>query len=105
MDFGPKTAHGFEAVAAVGGPEATARRHDSDDGVEKTSSLTDNVGQPFVVSVGEIALKRRWLDLVDGENREQGLMTAKRFLIEAHYAAPSLLDGFCGFGGSSLWLF
>jgi hypothetical protein len=49
-----------------------------------------------VVSVGEIALKRRWLDLVDGENREQGLMTAKRFLIDAHHAAPSLLYSFRG---------
>jgi hypothetical protein len=57
-----------KTMAAVGSPETTARRHDSDDGIEKTPSLTDNVGEPFVVSVGEIALKRRWLNLVDGEN-------------------------------------
>jgi hypothetical protein len=57
------------------------------------------------MSVGEIALKRRRLDPVDGQNREQGLMTAKRFLIEAHHAAPCLLDSFRGFCGSSLWLF
>jgi len=66
----PKAAHGFQAMVAVGSPETTTGRHDSDDGVEKTPSLADNVGQPFVVSVGEIALKRRRLDLVDGENRE-----------------------------------
>jgi hypothetical protein len=54
-----------------------------------------------VVSVGEIALKRGGLDLVDGENREQGLMTAKRFLIKAHHTAPSLLYSFHGFRGRS----
>jgi hypothetical protein len=64
--------------------------------------LIGNVGESFVVGIGEIGLKRRWLDLVDGVNREQGLMTAKRFLIEAHHAAPSLLDS-CR--GSTLWLF
>jgi hypothetical protein len=57
-------------MAAVGSPETTTGRHDSDDGIEKTPSLTDNVGQPFVVSVGEIALKRRRFDPVDGEDRE-----------------------------------
>jgi hypothetical protein len=88
-------------MAAVGSPETTTGRHDSDDGVEKTPSLTDNLGKPFVVSVGEIALKRRWLDLVDGENREQGLMAAKRVLIEADHAAPSLLDSFRRFRGRS----
>jgi hypothetical protein len=92
---------GLEAMPAIGSPETTARRHDSDDGVEKTPSLIDNVGKPFVVSVGEIALKRRRLDLVDGENREQGLMTAKRFLIEAHHTASSLLDSVRGFRGRS----
>jgi hypothetical protein len=92
-------------MPAVGGPEAAARRHDSDDRVEKTPSPTDNVGQPFVVSVGEIALKRSRLDPVDGQNRQQGLMTAKRLLIEAHDAAPSLLDSFRGLCGRSLWLF
>src|ERR1700694_2369864 len=75
--FSSKAPHGLEAMPAVGGPEAAARRHDSDDGVEKTPSLTNNVGQPFVVSVGEIALKRRRLDLVDGENGEQRRMNAE----------------------------
>jgi hypothetical protein len=92
-------------MPTVGGPEAAARRHDRDHRVEKTPSLTNNVGQPFVVSVGEIALKRRRLNPVDRENREQGLMTAQRFLIEAHDAAPSLLDSFCGLCGRSLWMF
>src|ERR1700674_5608194 len=103
--FSSEAPHGLEAMPAVGGPEAAARRHDSDDGVEKTPSLTNNVGQPLVVSVGEIALKRRRLDLVDRQNREQGLITAKRFLIEAYDAAPSLLDSIRGLCGRSLWLF
>ena len=90
---------------AVGSPEATAGRHDSDDGIEKTPSLINNVGETFVVSVGEIALKRRRLDLVDGKNREQGLMTAKRFLIEAHHTAPSILDSVRGICGGSFWSF
>ena len=60
---------------AVWSPETTAWRHDRDDGIEKAPSLIDNVGEALVVSVGEIALKRRWLDLVDGKNREQGLMS------------------------------
>jgi hypothetical protein len=97
----PKAAHGLEAMAAVRSPETTAWCHNSDDGVEKTPSLTNNVGEPFVVSVGEIALKWRWLNLVEGENREQGLMTAKRLLIEAHHAAPGLLNSFRGFRGRS----
>jgi hypothetical protein len=53
-------------MSAVGCPEATARRHDCDDRIEKTPSLTDNVGQASVVSVGEIALKRRGLDVSTG---------------------------------------
>jgi hypothetical protein len=36
---GPNPAHGLKAMAAVGSPEATARRRNSDDGIEKTPSL------------------------------------------------------------------
>jgi hypothetical protein len=97
----PKAAHGLKAMAAVGIQKPPPGRQDSDDGVEKAPSLTDNVGESFVVSIGEIALKRSRLELVDRENRQQGLMTAKRFLIEAHHAAPSLLNS-CR--GSTLWL-
>jgi len=35
----PKAAHGLKAMPAVGGPEATVGRDDSDDRVEKTSGL------------------------------------------------------------------
>ena len=97
----PEAAHGLKTMATVGRPEAATGRHDSDHGIEKTPSFIDNVGQPFVVSIGEIALKRRRLDFVDGENREQGLMTAKRFLIEAHHTASSLLDSVRCFRGRS----
>src|ERR1700739_2326163 len=100
-----KAAHCLQAMPAVGGPEATAGRNNGDDRVEETSSLIDDIGQPFVVSVREIALKRRGLDLVYGKNREQGRMSAKRILIEAHHAAPSLPDCFHGFFGRSLRLF
>jgi hypothetical protein len=88
-------------MPAVGCPETSIGGHDSDDGIEKTPSLTNNVSQSFVMSVGEIALERRWLDLVDGENGKQGLMTAKWLLIEAHHAPSSLLDSVRCFGGRS----
>jgi hypothetical protein len=58
-----------------------------------------------VVSVGEIALKRRRLDLVDGKNCEYGLMSTKRILIVAHHASLSLLDSFPSCRGSSFRLF
>src|SRR6266849_2777880 len=101
----PKSAHGLEAVPAVGGPEASAGSDDRDNRIEKTSSLINDVGQPFVVSVGEIALKRRRLDLVDRENGEQRRMTAEWLLVLTHHTAPSLLDPFRGFRGGSFWLF
>src|ERR1700730_18310617 len=36
----PKSAHGLEAMPAIGGPEATAGRQDCDDRIEKTPSPT-----------------------------------------------------------------
>jgi hypothetical protein len=39
----PKAAHGFEAMPAVGSPEAILRRDHSDDRVEKTTRFVDNV--------------------------------------------------------------
>src|SRR3954451_6844366 len=101
----PKAAHSLKAMPAVGSPEAAAGRDDSDDRVEKTPSLINDVGQPFVVSVGEIALKRRRLDLVDGENGEQRRMTAQWLLVQTHHTAPNLLNGFCSFCGGAFWLF
>jgi hypothetical protein len=92
-------------MAAIGGPEAFARGCDNrDDRVEKAPSLTNNVGEPLVVSVGKITLKRRRLDLVDGENREQQRMTSEWFLVQAHHTAPGLLDGFRGVRSRSSWL-
>jgi hypothetical protein len=67
--------------------------------------LTNDVGQPFVVSVGKIALKRRGLDPVDGENREQSLMAAKWFLVQAHHATSDFLNRVRGVRGRSLRLF
>src|SRR5580704_3098300 len=100
-----EAAHCLEAMTTVGGPEATTGRDDSDDRVEKTSGLINDVGQSFVVRVGVVALKRRRLNLVDSKNRKQGLMPSKRIRIEAHHAAPSFLDRFRGFRSRPFWLF
>jgi hypothetical protein len=54
-------------MPAVGGPEATIRCEDRDERVEKISCLINYVRETFVVSVGEIALKRRGIDLADGK--------------------------------------
>jgi hypothetical protein len=45
--------------------------YDSNDRVEKTAGLVDDVSQALVVGVGEIALERRGLNCIDGQNREQ----------------------------------
>src|SRR6202451_467528 len=52
--FSSKAAHVFETMPTVGGPEASAGRDDSDDRVEETPCLMKHVGQPLVVSVGEV---------------------------------------------------
>src|SRR5437016_1322982 len=99
MDLAPRRHGGLKAMAPVGSPETTAWCNDSNDGVEKTPSLTNNVGQPFVVSVGEIAVETAWARSCRWAESRKGLMTAKRFLIEAHHAASSLLYSFRGFLG------
>jgi hypothetical protein len=45
-------------MPAIRSPEASLWCDYSDDRVEKTPSLVDNVSEPFVVSVGEISLER-----------------------------------------------
>src|ERR1022692_2808453 len=68
MDLAPRRRMASRRCRPLGVPEASAGRDDSDDRVEKTSCLMKYVGQPLVVSAGEVTLKRRRLDLVDGEN-------------------------------------
>jgi hypothetical protein len=103
--FSPKPAHGLKAMPAVWSPETAAGRYNRDDGVEKTTGLIDHVGKALVVCVGEIALKRRRLDLVDRKNGEQSLKAAKRLFVHAHHAASSLGYRISGFSGSSFELF
>jgi len=43
----------------VGSPEAVARREHCNDWIEKTSGLIDDVGQTFVMRVGQVPLKGR----------------------------------------------
>ena len=100
--FRPKAAHGFEAMPAVGSPETAAPwRENCDDRIEKTPCLIDDVGQPFVVSIGEIALKRRGLDLIDRQDAQQHRMTGERLLVRSDNAAAGLGDRFCSLRGSS----
>jgi hypothetical protein len=50
-------------------------------------------------------LKRGRLDPVDGENREQRLMTAEWFFVQAHHATSDFLNRVRGVRGRSLRLF
>jgi len=61
---------------------------DSDDRVEKATGLANNLGQPFVVSVGESA------ETASARSCQSAISRAasddlKRFLIQAHHAAPA----------------
>jgi hypothetical protein len=60
--FRSQATHGFEPMAAVGSPKAVPRRRYHNDWVEKSSSLIDDVSQPFVIGIGQVALKGSWLD-------------------------------------------
>src|SRR5262249_22631120 len=72
-----------------------------DDRVEKTPSLVDDVGEPFVVSIGEISLERRGLNGIDRQDGQQYRMTGQRVLIRTNNAAAGVRDCFCSFGGGS----
>jgi len=52
-------------MAAVGSSKAVPRRRYHNDWVEKSSSLIDDVSQPFVMGIGQVALKGSWLDGID----------------------------------------
>jgi len=47
------------------------------DWIEKTSGLIDDVGQTFVMRVGQVPLKGRWLDRINRQNRNQNRMAAE----------------------------
>lgn len=90
--FRPKAAHGFEAMPAIWSPEPSLRCDYSNNRVEKTPSFVDDVGEPFVVSIGEISLERSGFDGIDGQNRKQEGMSAERVLVRSHNPAAGFLD-------------
>lgn len=55
-------------MSAIGSPEPSLRCDYSDDRIEKTPGFVDDVGEPFVMSVGEIPLERSGLDNIDWQD-------------------------------------
>jgi len=70
-------------------------------GSRKTSSLVDDIGEAFVVSVGEIPLERGGLNGIDRQDAQQYRMTRKRFLVRSQNAASGFGDCLCSFRSSS----
>ena len=68
------------------------RRGDGDDRVEEVVCLGDDVGEPLVVRVREVALKRRGLDAIDRKDREDQAVPAQRLAVRADGGAPFGLD-------------
>jgi hypothetical protein len=52
-------------------------------GVQVTARLGNHISQAFVVSVGEIPLKRSGLNGVDGQNGEQHGMAVERLFVHS----------------------
>src|SRR5215472_8047917 len=67
-------------------------RDDSDYGIEKTLRLINNVGQAFVMGVGQVSLKRSGFDSINQQNRDENGMAAQWFFIRTHHASASFLD-------------
>ena len=54
--------------------------------------LRDHICQAVVVSIGEIPLKRRRLDRIDRQNRQQCRMTSERVFVIGKNLAADFLD-------------
>ena len=67
-------------------------RGDGDDRIEEAAGLGDDVGEALVVRLGEIALERRRLDLVDGEDGEDERVAAERVVVGADDRAAFAVD-------------
>ena len=78
-------------------PETSLRCDHSDDRVEKTPGFVDDVGEPFMVSVGEIPLERGGLDSIDLQNRKQDRVPAERLLVRSDDTAAGFFDRLCSF--------
>src|ERR1700733_9548900 len=79
-------------MPAIRSPEAFLWCNHGDDRIEKTPGFIDDVGEPLVVSIGEISLERCGLDGIDRQNRKQHRMPAERLLVQSHQAAAGFLD-------------
>src|SRR6266567_1237653 len=98
--LGSKPAHGFKPVPPIRSPKAVARRDNSNNWVEKTPGLINDVGQAFVMGIGQVPLKRCRFDSINRQNRNENRMAAERFLIGPHHAAASFFDRFRHLGRS-----
>src|SRR5882762_10480543 len=100
---GPRAepAHRLEAVSAVRGPEAFLGRRDRDHRIQKHPGAVEDVGELPVVGLREIALKRRRLDAIDGQDREDEGVLSERIAVGAEHKTAFALDPgahFLGFG-------
>src|SRR6266568_7541595 len=87
-------------MPTIRSPEPVPQRKYRNDWVEKPSGLINDVGQTFVMRVGQVPLERRWLDRINRKNRNQNRMAAEWFLICPHCAAARFFDRFCYLGHS-----
>jgi len=87
-------------MPAIRSPEPFLRCDHCDDRVEKTPGFVDDIGEPFVMSVGEISLKRGGLNGIDRQNREQEWVSTERLLVRSNNAAAGFGDRLHSFGGS-----
>jgi hypothetical protein len=55
-------------MKAVRSPEVSSWRYNRNDGIEEATCFTDDIGQPLVMRVGEITLKRRRINLIYRKN-------------------------------------
>jgi hypothetical protein len=91
-------------MSTIRSPEAIAGRRYRNDGVQKTSGLINDVGEALVMSIGEITLKRRGLDGINGQNRNEYRMPAQRLFVGTDNTTADLLDRRRDLGGSGGWL-
>src|SRR6267154_1408823 len=98
---GAQPSHRFEAVPAVRGPEAFLGRGDRDHRIQKHPGAVEDVGELPVVGLREVALKRRRLDAIDGQDREDEGILSERIAVRAEHKTAFALDPrahFLGFG-------
>ena len=68
-------------MSTIRSPEPGSWSEDSNNRVEKTACLIDDVSESFVMSVGEISLEGSGFDSIDWQDAQQYWMTRERFLI------------------------